>query len=323
MEPIKQELFKQAVSLARAGQRDEARRYFIELAKEYPTNTKVLLWLVYTGKDLSLSERLLDRVAQLEPDNRTLPAAREWLEICKVVTIETESVFGQEPLTLSPQFPRREVNTNFTLLESTVEQPYRDPPPPPPLMVYKATKASQNDIFTTLRTTLKIGGYILSGILVYFIFFNARNNVNNNSAYSNFVASYPASFAPPRTLTSTELNISRSKCLENSRYLESTDLKPDELRVLNIESYCYSINATAWQAYMSYYDKLLKRNNWDYEDEMYDSAIVVYNSSLGEVIIEYSGKNKAGGYQLKEGEGLLIVLVIKERGKEVANIQAP
>ncbi len=333
MEPIKQELFKQAVAQARAGQREEARRTFVQLAKEYPTNTKILLWLVYTGKDTNLSERLLARVAQLEPDNKALPAARQWLEGLKTASVTAEepmpAAFGQEPQTLSPQFVSQELAIapvsqpaqnipNFSLLEASIEQPYRDPPPPPLSLSYPAGKTSQNVIFTTLRTSLKVGGYILSGILFYLIFWGSRNNIDTID-YSEPTdnARFP-SFALPRNLSSTELNISRSKCLENSTFLVDMDLKPDELEVLDFDTYCYSINATTWQTYLDYYDRLMKRVGWESYEESSKATRKTYYSSLGGTVIEYVGENKAGGYQLKTGEGLLIVLVIKERGRGVA-----
>ncbi len=71
--------FNQAIALSQAGKKPKAYSLLAQLAQAYPTDSNILLWMAFSSSDLRESRQLLDRVAQLDPQNATLPGAKEWL----------------------------------------------------------------------------------------------------------------------------------------------------------------------------------------------------------------------------------------------------
>ncbi len=71
--------FNQAIALSQAGQKPQAYAILSELSGNYPGDTNILLWMAFSSDNLGESRLLLDQVARLDPQNTTLPGAREWL----------------------------------------------------------------------------------------------------------------------------------------------------------------------------------------------------------------------------------------------------
>jgi hypothetical protein len=79
MQPAELEKFNQAVALAQAGRKQEARSLLAELLRTYPNDPNVLLWFAFTTDDLNQSRLALEKVRALDPANPALPGAESWL----------------------------------------------------------------------------------------------------------------------------------------------------------------------------------------------------------------------------------------------------
>jgi hypothetical protein len=67
------------IQLAQNGSKEEANRLLNELFLIRPNDTTLLMWLAFTSSDLTTSRNYINRIAQLEPNNPTLPNAQQWL----------------------------------------------------------------------------------------------------------------------------------------------------------------------------------------------------------------------------------------------------
>lgn len=67
------------IQLAQNGSKEEAHQLLNELFLMRPNDTTLLMWLAFTSSDLATSRNYINRIAQLEPNNPTLPNAQNWL----------------------------------------------------------------------------------------------------------------------------------------------------------------------------------------------------------------------------------------------------
>lgn len=98
------ESFNQAVVLANAGRKQEARTILAQLLGNYPNDPNVLLWFAFTTEDLNQSRQAIQKVRFFDPNHPTLPGAESWLA-------------QQEAL---PKAQAASVSVDFLLASSTV-----------------------------------------------------------------------------------------------------------------------------------------------------------------------------------------------------------
>jgi hypothetical protein len=80
MQPQDFDRFHQAVSLAQNGQKAAAHAQLGDLARIYPNDPNVWLWLAFTSSNGEVARVALDRVGQLDPANASLAGARQWAQ---------------------------------------------------------------------------------------------------------------------------------------------------------------------------------------------------------------------------------------------------
>ena len=74
-----QEIFNQAIALAKQGQKPEANSMLKFLLQTNPLDANLLLWTAFTNTDLTEASNLIDRANLLNPANSLLPEMRAWL----------------------------------------------------------------------------------------------------------------------------------------------------------------------------------------------------------------------------------------------------
>lgn len=73
-------IYRRAVEHAKAGKKELAYTNFDRLRPHYPGSPTLLLWLAFVSSDRAESRRLIDSVAEQQPDHLAFGAARAWLE---------------------------------------------------------------------------------------------------------------------------------------------------------------------------------------------------------------------------------------------------
>lgn len=101
-------LLEQAIALAQAGEREEARRLLLQAISEDPTHISAWLWLATVAADQTERVNALQRVLELDPTHRTARAALEQLGLIEIIDASVpkqEVSWPRASLELEPQAP--------------------------------------------------------------------------------------------------------------------------------------------------------------------------------------------------------------------------
>jgi hypothetical protein len=204
MQPQDLDKFNQAVSLAQSGQKAVAHAQLGELARLYPNDPNVWLWLAFTSSDGAVAWAALERVAQLDPANASLAGARQWAQHQFGAVAATPPQLAYNP---TPVPAYNEVRPTFS---ERAHQPNAIPFQPQSEMSYAAMRESALPMpeskkeSSGLLKTLAIIGAVFVGLMVAIIGLILLLPSANNQATSlpifpgatkvDFNSSYKATF---------------------------------------------------------------------------------------------------------------------------------
>jgi tetratricopeptide (TPR) repeat protein len=158
--------FNQATALSQAGQKAQAYKILSQLARTYPNDSNVLLWLAFSADDLRESRQLLDKVAQIDPQNATLPGAREWL-----AQEEQKQAVVAVPVMAAPALPAPEKKSWRDRGESTA-LPKPDPAAAatPDGVVPKPPEEPKEKASWLFSSAAILGGIVILAGILFFLF---------------------------------------------------------------------------------------------------------------------------------------------------------
>ncbi len=165
MNPIDLQTFNQAVSLAQAGQKQDAYGQIKTLYYNYPDNTDVLIWLAYTTPDSAEADWALNRATNIEPGNARVASARDWLAQEKA-----KQWNSPPPPPTMPVMPMPQPQYYQPL---PPPQPYYQPQPQPNLM-YNVQAGSlgfqcpycRTNVPPMIQQRISTGGWIVFAVLL-------------------------------------------------------------------------------------------------------------------------------------------------------------
>jgi hypothetical protein len=153
--------FNQAIALSQAGQKSQAYAILSDLAGTYPGDTNILLWMAFSSDNLGESQLLLEQVARLDPQNASLPGAKQWLAEEEKIRPKVATAVATEP-------------SNAKIGESEIPKPSQEPKPKSPLFY---------NILLGVGAVLVVGAVVL--ILMNTVFVSDKIAAQGLPVYTN------------------------------------------------------------------------------------------------------------------------------------------
>jgi hypothetical protein len=169
--------FNYAVQLAQTGQKAEAYRYLSTLVRTNGnhTDTSLLTWLAFTTPDLNEAKLAISEIERLEPNNPSLPGAKNWLA----------SELAKQPPAAPPVFMESAPPPSSSYYQppqqQLIQMPpqpnyYQAPPMPPqmhfhyqqPMMVGFRCPYCQTTALPRIERRISTAGWVVFTVLLLF-----------------------------------------------------------------------------------------------------------------------------------------------------------
>ncbi|MEI7554339.1 hypothetical protein [Candidatus Chlorohelix sp.] len=234
MSPQDLEQFNDAISLAQVGRKTEAFSLLTTLLERNPNDANIMLWMAFTSTNFTLSQSMLDRVAQVEPSNPNLAGARSWLDSlvsASVATNTAEEVAQAAPVAPSPEAQPKTAAAATPAISASTEQP--------------AKKQKLNLLFSTAFIFIVVVVIGIALVILFTFFIGDRLAAQGLPVYSN--------------ATRLDLKSNDRDVLDGSIKVLTSMTNG---AINNVQVEVYRVKRSELNAALKYYDTELKKNGW-------------------------------------------------------------
>lgn len=262
MNTLDQSVFNEAVRLAQNGQTTNAYNSLKRLSELYPQDSNVLLWLAFSAPDSYIARQAISTIAQIDPQNPSLPAARQWLDDNTQTSASATANHPQQPTyetsynssQARPTVPS--ISDRYTLpsipeasiLEPVVVQT-------PRIVAHPVSSVSNFEGDSSGRSKTRFSTkrwLIISGAIIVFILI---------SGFQVFLAisHRMEQVKPPRLKADVARHITNSLLISDLKDSLIKDFSEDGNKVVTSDIYATPQNLNDTR---KFYDTNLKKENW-------------------------------------------------------------